>query len=153
MRLVSSYLAFPPLPRQCRGGISLLHFSWSRLRRTLSVILPCAARTFLTDHLSVGLRGCLLYSLSHYTNILCKCKVLFLFHPFYPSLFSPENCFFRNDHPVGNPHPFLKLSKKHRNLRRSHRIFFTLNPQTSVHKCRICSILLSEFYEKRIPPL
>ena len=35
------------------GGISLLHFSWSRLRRTLSVILPCAARTFLIIDLSV----------------------------------------------------------------------------------------------------
>lgn len=52
MRLVSSYLAFPPLPQQRCGGISLLHFSWSRLRRTLSVILPCAARTFLINDLS-----------------------------------------------------------------------------------------------------
>ena len=30
------------------GGISLLHYPGSRLRRTLSVILPCEARTFLT---------------------------------------------------------------------------------------------------------
>ena len=29
------------------GGIFLLHFPWSRLRRTLSGILPCEARTFL----------------------------------------------------------------------------------------------------------
>ncbi len=29
------------------GGISLLHYPGSRLRRTLSVILPCEARTFL----------------------------------------------------------------------------------------------------------
>ena len=43
---VSSYLAFPPLPT-CVGGISLLHFPWSRLRRPLAVILPCEARTFL----------------------------------------------------------------------------------------------------------
>ena len=44
---VSSYLAFPPLPPE-GGGISLLHFPWGRPRRTLSVILPCEARTFLT---------------------------------------------------------------------------------------------------------
>ena len=44
---VSSYLAFPPLP-PFGGGISLLHFPWGRPRRTLSVILPCEARTFLT---------------------------------------------------------------------------------------------------------
>ena len=44
---VSSYLAFPSLPRK-RGGLFLLHFPGSRLRRTLSVILPCEARTFLT---------------------------------------------------------------------------------------------------------
>ena len=29
------------------GGIFLLHFPWSRLRRTLSGTLPCGARTFL----------------------------------------------------------------------------------------------------------
>ena len=44
---VSSYLAFPPLP-PFGGGISLLHFPWGHPRRTLSVILPCEARTFLT---------------------------------------------------------------------------------------------------------
>ena len=43
---VSSYLAFPPLPAEA-GGISLLYSPGSRLRRTLSVILPCEARTFL----------------------------------------------------------------------------------------------------------
>ena len=31
-----------------RGGIFLLHWPWSRLHRTLSGILPCEARTFLT---------------------------------------------------------------------------------------------------------
>ena len=36
---VSSYLAFPSLPRLSRGGLFLLHFPGSRLRRTLSVIL------------------------------------------------------------------------------------------------------------------
>ncbi len=30
------------------SGISLLHLSWGRPRRTLSAILPCGARTFLT---------------------------------------------------------------------------------------------------------
>ena len=50
-RTVVSYTAFPPLPQCCQaasGGISLLHYPWSRLHRTLSGILPCEARTFLT---------------------------------------------------------------------------------------------------------
>ena len=47
---VSSYLAFPSLLRQrsCRSGLFLLHFPGGYPRRTLSVILPCSARTFLT---------------------------------------------------------------------------------------------------------
>ena len=52
---VVSYTALPPLPDsgQARiGGIFLLHFPWSRLHRTLSGILPCEARTFLTCGLS-----------------------------------------------------------------------------------------------------
>ena len=49
---VVSYTAFPPLPAYA-GGISLLHYPWSRLRRTLSGILPYEARTFLTWPLSV----------------------------------------------------------------------------------------------------
>ena len=44
---VSSYLAFPSLPTNV-GGIFLLHFPGSRLRLTLSAILPYEARTFLT---------------------------------------------------------------------------------------------------------
>ena len=44
---MSSYLAFPSLPRK-RGGLFLLHFPGSRLRLTLSAILPYEARTFLT---------------------------------------------------------------------------------------------------------
>ena len=36
------------------GGIFLLHWPWSRLHRTLSGILPCEARTFLTH----AMRGC-----------------------------------------------------------------------------------------------
>ena len=50
-RPVSSYLTFPPLPDES-GGIFLLHFPWSHLHRTLSGILPCEARTFLTASLS-----------------------------------------------------------------------------------------------------
>ena len=60
---VVSYTALPPLPRSFEetarsccatspssdgGGIFLLHYPWSRLHRTLSGILPCEARTFLT---------------------------------------------------------------------------------------------------------
>ena len=44
--LVSSYLAFPSLPPE-GGGLFLLHFPGGHPRRTLSVILPCDARTFL----------------------------------------------------------------------------------------------------------
>ena len=35
------------------GGLFLLHCLWSRLRQTLSGILPCEARTFLSHGLSV----------------------------------------------------------------------------------------------------
>ena len=55
-RAVVSYTALPPLPGK-PGGTFLLHCPWSRLHRTLSGILPCEARTFLTpamlgrDHL------------------------------------------------------------------------------------------------------
>ena len=45
---VVSYTAFPPLPAEKAGGLFLLHYPWSRLRRMLSGILPCEARTFLT---------------------------------------------------------------------------------------------------------
>ena len=39
---------------KCRSsGIFLLHCPWSRLHQTLSGILPCEARTFLTCSLSV----------------------------------------------------------------------------------------------------
>ena len=48
---VSSYLAVPPLPG-IPGGIFLLHWSGSRLHRTLSGTLPYEARTFLTCGLS-----------------------------------------------------------------------------------------------------
>ena len=41
---------FPPGAKSARGGLFLLHWPWSRLHRTLSGILPCEARTFLTCH-------------------------------------------------------------------------------------------------------
>ena len=44
---VSSYLAFPSLPSE-DGGLFLLPFSGGYPRLTLSAILPCDARTFLT---------------------------------------------------------------------------------------------------------
>ena len=53
---VVSYTALPPLPTGTKclsGGIFLLHCPWSRLHQTLSGILPCEARTFLTCSLSV----------------------------------------------------------------------------------------------------
>ena len=58
-RAVVSYTALPPLPAGCvpmaqsrHGGSFLLHCPWSHLRRTLSGILPCEARTFLSRTLS-----------------------------------------------------------------------------------------------------
>ena len=45
---VSSYLAFPSLPSTGDGGLFLLPFSGGYPRLTLSAILPCDARTFLT---------------------------------------------------------------------------------------------------------
>ena len=48
---VSFYLAFPSVPCAgrilCVGSLFLLHFPGGCPRRTLSVILPCDARTFL----------------------------------------------------------------------------------------------------------
>ena len=43
---VVSYTAISPLP--LRAVSFLLHLSWDRSRQTLSGILPCEARTFLT---------------------------------------------------------------------------------------------------------
>ena len=50
-RAVVSYTAFPPL-HTLVCGLFLLHCPWSRLRQTLSGILPCEARTFLSRSLS-----------------------------------------------------------------------------------------------------
>lgn len=52
---VSSYLTFPPLPAKA-GGLFLLHYPWSRLRRPLTGALPCEARTFLTCITSATVR-------------------------------------------------------------------------------------------------
>ena len=51
-KAVVSYTALPPFPAEA-GGTFLLHYPWSCLRRTLSGILPCEARTFLSLPLSV----------------------------------------------------------------------------------------------------
>ena len=50
--LVSSYLAFSPLPPKCskelfRAVYFLLHFPWGHPRSLLATTLPCGARTFL----------------------------------------------------------------------------------------------------------
>ena len=62
---VSSYLAFPPLPRKIRGGISLLHYSGSRLRQTLSVILALCSPDFPhagNRHATVQAARCIYYT-------------------------------------------------------------------------------------------
>ena len=53
-KTVVSYTAFSPLPagRGPVGGIFLLHWPGSHLHRTLSGILPCEARTFLSPEYS-----------------------------------------------------------------------------------------------------
>ena len=76
-KAVVSCTALPPLPDSCIariGGIFLLHFPWSRLHRTLSGILPCEARTFLTCCLSaltaaITCLTCLGYYITSYFKI------------------------------------------------------------------------------------
>ena len=46
---VVSYTAISPLPI-ISAVYFLLHFPWSRLRRPLTGILPCEARTFLSNY-------------------------------------------------------------------------------------------------------
>ena len=66
---VVSYTAFPPLHVQRTCGISLLHWPWSHLHRTLSGILPYEARTFLSHVLSelVAAITCPTYALLYIT--------------------------------------------------------------------------------------
>ncbi len=59
-KAVGSYPAFPPLPANA-GGLFLLHWPGSHLHRTLSGILPCEARTFLTCGLS-ALTGAIIHA-------------------------------------------------------------------------------------------
>ncbi len=78
-KAVVSYTALPPLPGNTLGGIFLLHWPWSRLHRTLSGILPCEARTFLTCGLS-ALQPRLLVLLAFvlYHNFLSKKQIKFM---------------------------------------------------------------------------
>ena len=80
-KAVVSYTAIPPLPDgfSPAGGIFLLHFPGSCLHRTLSGILPCEARTFLTCSLST-LAAAIIYPAcaTEYSIIkYAKCKVFF----------------------------------------------------------------------------
>ena len=52
---VVSYTAFSPLPDKCQAVWSLLHFPWGHPRRTLSGILPCEARTFLSRQMPAAI--------------------------------------------------------------------------------------------------
>ena len=81
-KAVVSYTAFPPLPVRIyrTGGLFLLHFPGSHLHRTLSGILPCEARTFLTCGLSAH-AAAIIYPACvflHYSNTKSgNCKVVF----------------------------------------------------------------------------
>ncbi len=62
---LSTLTGKPPHYGSFPGGISLLHWPWSRLHRTLSGILPCEARTFLT-HAAVAAIACPAYTFRSY---------------------------------------------------------------------------------------
>ena len=67
-----------------RSGIFLLHFPWSHLHRTLSGILPCEARTFLTCCLSaltaaITCLTCIFKSVFYYSTIQQKSQTFFRF--------------------------------------------------------------------------
>jgi len=64
----------PPFhPYRLRGGYFLLHFPESHLYRTLSGILPCEARTFLTSEWS---RDRPFHSNIDYNNYLLKNQII-----------------------------------------------------------------------------
>ena len=107
---VVSYTALPPLPSS-DGGSFLLHCPWSRLRRTLSGILPCEARTFLTWRLS-ALPAAITYST--YRAILAHLSS-FVHETFHlpakapsggPQPITPGERSFRRP-PANNPRPTL----------------------------------------------
>ncbi len=85
---VVSYTAFPPLPEES-GGLFLLHWSGSRLHRTLSGILPYEARTFLTWRLSAlpAAITCAAYDTIYFITIQTTCKLLFCLR----KMFKPGN--------------------------------------------------------------
>ena len=64
------------------GGISLLHFPGSHLRRTLSGILPFEARTFLT------LRNCFLRPRSHALLIVFT-KIFYIVYKWMSNFLKP----------------------------------------------------------------
>ena len=70
--------SLPTLPGSDPGGTFLLHYPWSHLHRTLSGILPCEARTFLTCCLSAITAAiicltCIFFkSVYYYNTILLK---------------------------------------------------------------------------------
>ena len=71
---VSSYVTFPPLPAKA-GGISLLHFSWSCLRRALPAIRALWSSDFPHKRpFGTCLRGCPAYSLYYFSlsRFLCQ---------------------------------------------------------------------------------
>ena len=86
-KTVVSYTAFPPLRAAARGrcfrGIFLLHWPGSHLHRTLSGILPCEARTFLTCALSGHAAAivCPAYFLKHFTRGIRCCQLISVKQP------------------------------------------------------------------------
>ena len=98
---VVSYTALPPLP-DCSGGSFLLHFPWSHLHRTLSGILPCEARTFLTCGLSTPAAAIIqptcCYRLTYFSFAVNLIITLPTFHPksFAKVLSALSRCFTAN---------------------------------------------------------
>ena len=86
---VVSYTAFPPLPEnpawlRFPAVNFLLHFPWSRLHQTLSGILPCEARTFLSCGLSVSQQRP--FALLSFPIVTQKTEFVYRFRRLYFSL-------------------------------------------------------------------
>ena len=77
--LVSSYLAFPPLPKASFGGISLLHFPSSYPDWVLSSTLPYGARTFL----SCVSTAAIVWLTRKYYNIILYIKLQSIFYTIF----------------------------------------------------------------------